>query len=234
MHEAKQKDFREFNHFNEFFTRELEPASRPISDHICISPVDGSISQFGSIDRQTLVQAKGQQYTLDQLFAGNAEIASLFNQGCFITLYLSPGDYHRIHMPVDGRLLKTLYVPGQLFSVNTRSTRIVKNLFTRNERIINLFETAYGPMVLVMVGAIFVSSMQTDWQGVITPTENFKTDSYDYASHGESYLYNKGDDIARFNMGSTVILLFAKGAFEWRKDLINGSAIKTGMALSAN
>jgi len=211
---AKQPDGTAYKTFNKFFTRELRPDVRPISQdkNIIISPVDGSISQIGKIESEEIFQAKGRYYNLDTLLAGDVSAAD-FKVGQFATLYLSPRDYHRIHMPLDGKLVKMIYVPGKLFSVNSHTTRVVNNLFARNERVVSIFETEIGPMAIVMVGAMNVGSMETVWAGEITPAKKRNITITDYKD--QQIQLKRGEEMGRFNMGSTVILLFPKGKSEW-------------------
>ncbi len=227
----KQKP-EEFIHFNEFFTRALMEGARPITDSKVISPVDGFISQFGAINNNRLIQAKGRDYTLTDLLAGDEDSSKLYENGQFSTLYLSPKNYHRIHMPIDGQLTKMTFVPGRLFAVNQHTTHVVTNLFARNERLIMHFNTELGPVSLIMVGAIFVGSMETIWQGQITPTKERDIKKWDYTENGKQVELIKGQEIGRFNMGSTVILLFPKDTIQWQEKLNKGQAIMMGQALA--
>jgi phosphatidylserine decarboxylase len=212
---AKQPDGTTYIHFNDFFTRELRPDARPIvgDKNTIISPVDGSISQIGKINSGDIFQAKDRLYDLNALLAGDHEMAENFKDGQFTTLYLSPRDYHRIHMPLDGKLIKMTYAPGKLFAVNNHTVKVVEQLFARNERIISYFETAIGSMAIIMVGAMNVGSMETVWAGEITPTNNRSITITDYKDR-QIYL-KRGDEIGRFNMGSTVIVLFGKDRAHW-------------------
>ena len=207
LNEAQLEDIEEYKHFNDFFTRALKDGSRPISDSKVVSPVDGVVSQFGSIKEALIVQAKGKKYSVEALLAENSK-NDLYTS--FVTIYLSPKDYHRIHMPFDGSLKSMKYIPGNLFSVNQRTVNNINQVFARNERLVCYFETEYGEIALVMVGAIFVGSMETSWEGQITPpyTKSIKTYDYDY----RQIELSKGEELGRFNMGSTVILLMPKGA----------------------
>lgn len=232
MQSSIKQDPEEFNHFNEFFTRALKEDARPISDSKIISPVDGFISQYGTIENRQLLQAKGHHYRLIDLLAGDEDSAQDFKTGEFSTLYLSPKDYHRIHMPVDGRLTKMTFVPGKLFAVNQHTTHVVNNLFARNERLIMYFETEFGAMVLIMVGAIFVGSMETVWQGQITPTKERQIRHWRYDDLDKQLAFKKGQELGRFNMGSTVILLFPEKAIQWQKELCPGQPIIMGQPLS--
>jgi len=207
LNEAQLEDIEEYKHFNDFFTRALKDGSRPISDSKVVSPVDGVVSQFGSIKEALIVQAKGKKYSVEALLAENSK-NDLYTS--FVTIYLSPKDYHRIHMPLDGSLKSMKYIPGNLFSVNQRTVNNIDQVFARNERLVCYFETEYGDIALVMVGAIFVGSMETSWEGQITPPYTKSIKTYDYDSR--QIELSKGKELGRFNMGSTVILLMPKGA----------------------
>ena len=207
LNEAQLEDIEEYKHFNDFFTRALKDGSRPISDSKVVSPVDGVVSQFGSIKEALIVQAKGKKYSVEALLAENSKNDFYTS---FVTIYLSPKDYHRIHMPFDGSLKLMKYIPGNLFSVNQRTVNNIDQVFARNERLVCYFETEYGDIALVMVGAIFVGSMETSWEGQITPPYTKSIKTYDYDSR--QIELSKGKELGRFNMGSTVILLMPKGA----------------------
>ncbi len=207
LNEAQLEDIEEYKHFNDFFTRALKDGSRPISDSKVVSPVDGVVSQFGSIKESLIVQAKGKKYSVEALLAENSKNDFYTS---FVTIYLSPKDYHRIHMPLDGSLKTMKYIPGNLFSVNQRTVNNIDQVFARNERLVCYFETEYGEIALVMVGAIFVGSMETSWEGQITPPYTKSIKTYDYDSR--EIELSKGEELGRFNMGSTVILLMPKGA----------------------
>lgn len=233
LSEASEPDYRAYRHFNHFFTRSLRAGIRTIdTGNTVISPVDGCISQLGDIHAGELFQAKHRYYTLDSLLAGEQDMARHFQDGTFATLYLSPKDYHRIHMPVDGRLSRMTYVPGRLFAVNARTTRVVHNLFARNERIICLFETSIGPMALVMIGAINVGSLETVWSGEITPGTKRVIQAWNYHNDSSAIKLVKGEEMGRFNMGSTVLLLFGKGQVKWLPDLQSSNAVTLGMPLA--
>lgn len=228
---AKQPDVTAYSHFNDFFTRELRPDARPIAGdkNTIISPVDGSISQIGIINSEEIFQAKGRSYDLNALLAGDKDMAGKFSDGQFATLYLSPRDYHRIHMPLDGKLIKMTHVPGKLFAVNSHTVKVVNQLFARNERVISYFDTAIGPVALIMVGAINVGSMETVWSGEITPAKarNIKTTDYlDQQIH-----LKRGFEMGRFNMGSTVIVLTGKDRMRWLPDLQPEQLITMGMPI---
>lgn len=235
MQEALESDPSRYRSFNDFFTRALLPEARPVTQQTneIASPADGTLSQAGDIEAGYLFQAKGHDYSLFELLGGDQEMTGLFDEGHFATIYLSPRDYHRLHMPLDGKLKKMVHVPGRLFSVNETTCRQVPRLFARNERVISLFETAAGPMAMILVGAIFVSSIETVWAGTITPSR-LRVSSWDYAPKQQpaAVELDKGEEMGRFNMGSTVILLFAKDAVEWFEDFAPGSAVKMGSAIA--
>ena len=233
MSEAVIKDPLAYRSFNDFFTRKLETDARPIAggEHDIASPVDGEVSQSGTVDEGQLIQAKGRYYSLEALLGGDARMTSAFENGHFSTIYLSPRDYHRIHMPVDGHLTRMIHVPGRLFSVSQSTTSAVHNLFARNERVICQFETDNGPMIMVLVGAIFVGSMETVWSGLVTPAGQ-RVSSWDYGQQGaEQVFLRKGDEMGRFNMGSTVILLFPEDRAAWDPDHVAGQHVRMGQRI---
>ena len=205
--EAADEDINNYPHFNAFFTRALKPEARPIDDtpNSWVSPVDGLISQSTHIEGNKIIQAKCHPYTVEALVGGDISYAKQFNNGDAAVIYLSPKDYHRIHIPVDAKLLSMTYVPGDLFAVNPATVRQVDGLFARNERLVIRFENEQGPFCLIMVGAIFVGSMETVWEGKITPDYEPTIQHWDYQDN--NIQFNKGDEIGRFNMGSTVVLL---------------------------
>ena len=208
MAEAEISDIRSFESFNAFFTRALKPGARPLAEAAYICPVDGAISQCGAIVADQIFQAKGHQYSTTALVGGDAALAAHFENGAFATLYLSPRDYHRIHMPCDGVLRRMLYVPGDLFSVNPVTARGVPGLFARNERVVCVFDTLNGPMVLVLVGATIVGSMATVWHGVVNPPRRPKVTEWHYKAGAVAL--KQGDEMGRFLLGSTVVMLFPK------------------------
>lgn len=226
MEAAMESDPAAYENFNAFFTRALKPESRPIAPQGIISPVDGTVSQAGKIHGETLFQAKGYEYTLTELFGGFKQLANLFADGVFCTLYLSPKDYHRIHMPVDGHPLDMVYVPGRLFSVNQRTTEKVPRLFTRNERAIALFKSSAGPMAVVMVGAMFVGNIETVWEGCIVPSDFSKPQRWELPDNAKAL--KRGEEMGRFNMGSTVILLFDSDRAAWLPELAEGYKLQMG------
>jgi phosphatidylserine decarboxylase len=228
MTEAMETDPYCFGSFNEFFTRALKTDSRPITAGVgeIASPVDGTVSECGGIERDLLLQAKGRQYTLVDLLAGQVW-AKRFEGGSFATIYLAPFNYHRVHMPLGGQLLDTVYVPGRLFSVNSVTAQHVPRLFARNERVLTLFDTAFGQCALVMVGALNVGSMATVWAGDITPAARR------VVTHlpGPQVRLERGAELGRFNMGSTVILLFEPNRARWESRLSAGSVVRLGQLI---
>jgi phosphatidylserine decarboxylase len=236
MSEAVEPDLARYPSFNDFFTRALKPGARPLAAADLVSPVDGSISQFGRIEFDRILQAKGHRYSTTTLIGGDAGLARQFDDGSFATLYLSPRDYHRIHMPCDGRLLQMIHVPGDLFSVNPVTARGVPGLFARNERTVCVFERpgdglgAARLFILVLVGATIVGSMATVWHGVINAqrTKRIREWRYDTAS----IALKKGDEMGRFLLGSTVVLLFPKGPLVFDASWEPGKAIRMGEAMA--
>jgi phosphatidylserine decarboxylase len=230
MGEAAQSDPYSFGSFNEFFTRALKPGVRSVAadPNAIACPVDGTISQAGTIEGERLLQAKGRTYTLTELLAAQPW-ARDFEGGSFATIYLAPFNYHRVHMPVRGQLKDTVYVPGRLFSVNAATAAQVPNLFARNERVLTLFDTAFGQVALIMVGALNVGSMATVWAGDITPAARRTITRLPL--HDVSL--EKGAEMGRFNMGSTVILLFQRNRARWDAGLTAGAIVKLGQSLGA-
>ncbi|MDO5693417.1 MAG: archaetidylserine decarboxylase [Pseudomonadota bacterium] len=229
MSEAANPDITSYGTFNEFFTRPLRPGARPLAEADYICPVDGAISQFGAIERDQIFQAKGHAYSTTALLAGDTRLAAEFEHGQFATLYLSPKDYHRIHMPCAGRLQRMVYVPGDLFSVNPVTARGVPGLFARNERVVCLFDTARGPLVLVLVGATIVGSMATVWHGVVNPSRPGEIQRHDYA--GQAVELDKGAEMGRFLLGSTVVLLWPNGTLRFNPDWAPARAVRMGEAM---
>ena len=228
MAEALEQDINAYQSFNHFFTRELKPGIRPIcsdSDAI-VCPADGAVSQAGTITGGNIFQAKGKSFSAIDLLGGDAERAQPFNDGIFTTIYLSPKDYHRLHMPLTGTLTEMVHIPGRLFSVNTATTNAVPGLFARNERVCCLFDTEAGPMALVLVGAIFVSSIETVWHGVVTPPTLPSIYSWQYQQSAPTL--KKGEELGRFNMGSTIIVLFGNGKARWDAGLKADKIVKLG------
>ncbi len=230
LQQAVNPDPASYKTFNEFFTRPIKPELRPIASTDLVSPVDGCISQIGAIQQGEIFQAKGHQYTAQALLGGNEVLVSQFNQGQFATIYLSPKDYHRIHMPCAGTLKQQIYIPGRLFSVAPHTARTVPNLFARNERVVALFDTAYGAMAMVLVGAINVAAIETVWDGLITPPKGKKLSSKEYDK--QQINLKKGEEMGRFNMGSTVILLFTQDAPKFSQTMESGLPLIMGQAIS--
>lgn len=216
MSEAADPDIGRYASFNEFFTRPLQAGARPLAAADFICPVDGAISQFGAIEHDQIFQAKGHRYSTTALVGGDGELAAQFADGSFATLYLSPKDYHRIHMPCDGRLLRMIHVPGDLFSVNPVTARGVPGLFARNERVVCIFDSAQGPFVLVLVGATIVGSMATVWHGVVNPPRPGQLRQWRYEDRQLSF--RQGEEMGRFLLGSTVVLLFPKGTLKFNAE----------------
>ena len=227
LSEAALEEVTDYPTFNDFFTRRLKPGVRPIdfSQNALVSPADGVIVQSQHIHNHTLIQAKCHDYTLEALLGGDMSYAKQFYNGDSAVIYLSPKDYHRVHMPYEGKLLSMTYVPGDLFSVNPATVRQVEGLFARNERLIIRFAGEKGPFCLIMVGAIFVGSMETVWEGKITPPYQPTLQHWEY---DEQPTYQKGDEIGRFNMGSTVILLTPENQIPELGMIQNGTAVKMG------
>lgn len=229
MSEAAQPDPAAHATFNEFFTRALKPGARPLAQADYVCPVDGAISAFGTIDRDQIFQAKGHRYTSTALLAGNTRWSAEFTDGQFATLYLSPRDYHRIHMPCDGRLIRMTYVPGSLFSVNPVTARSIPGLFARNERVVCLFETAHGLLALVLVGATIVGSIATVWHGVVNAPRPGKIVAFDYEDR--DIRLAQGAEMGRFLLGSTVVLLWQRGTLCFNPDWAAGRAVRMGEVL---
>jgi len=229
MAEAERENHEQYVSFNDFFTRELKAGARPIvqDENTIASPADGAISEIGTIEKDQLLQAKGHKYSLLALLGGDTALAEQFNNGAFATIYLSPKDYHRVHMPLAGTLQKTLYVPGKLFSVNQTTANNVPGLFARNERLVCVFETDSGPMIVILVGAMIVAAIETVWAGQIAP-QSKKVNAIDLTKTIE---LNKGGEMGRFKLGSTAIVLFPENTVTWNETLENGSAIQLGELL---
>ena len=233
MDEALDSDIASYLTFNDFFTRALKPGARPLARAGLVCPVDGAISQFGAIKHDQLFQAKGHHYSTTALVGGDAALAAQYQNGHFATIYLSPKDYHRIHMPCDGRLTRMIYVPGELFSVNPVTARGVPGLFARNERVVCVFESARGPFVLALVGATIVGSMATVWHGVVNPPRGKAVREWRYPASGQlEVVLKQGEEMGRFLLGSTVVLLFPKGPLRFNPDWAPGRAVRLGEAMA--
>ncbi|QDF98928.1 phosphatidylserine decarboxylase [Azoarcus sp. DD4] len=226
MAEAANPDPAAYASFNEFFTRPLKEGARPLADAPLVCPVDGAISQFGAIERGQIFQAKGHRYSTTAMVGGDRDLAALFDNGHFATLYLSPRDYHRIHMPCAGRLLRMIHVPGELFSVNPTTARGVPGLFARNERVVCVFDSGHGPFALVLVGATIVGSMATVWHGVVNPPRPGQIRDWRYPE-GQVVL-QQGEEMGRFLLGSTVVMLFPRGDLRFNAEWAPARAIRLG------
>ncbi len=231
MDEAANSDPAAYATFNDFFTRALKPDARPLADARLVCPVDGAVSQFGAIDHGRIFQAKGRDYSTAALLAGDAALAARFNDGHFATIYLSPRDYHRIHMPCAGKLLEMTYVPGDLYSVNPATARGVDRLFARNERVVCVFEDEQGqPFVMVLVGATIVGSMATVWHGVVNPPRRPAVEKWDYRA--QDIRLAKGEEMGRFLLGSTVVLLFPAGPLQFNASWRPAKPVRLGEAMA--
>ena len=232
MEEAEQSDYRQYATFNEFFTRHLKVGARPVAtgENVIVSPVDGAVSEVGQLDEDRLLQAKGHYYRVDTLLGGHSKYADIFRNGYFMTAYLAPRDYHRFHMPIEGRLLEMVHVPGRLFSVNPTSVAKISQLFGRNERVVCFFDTAVGPMAMVIVGAMLVGGIATVWQGTITPPTKKTTSTTNYQN--ENIVLALTKNYSDFKMGSTVILLFPENTLQWDAMLQPNKMLKMGEAIA--
>jgi len=230
MHEAADTDIRNYPTFNDFFTRALSLTTRPIANASFICPVDGTISQFGDIALDQIFQAKGHSYSISALLAGEKALSTKFKDGSFATLYLSPKDYHRIHMPCDGRLISMRYVPGSLFSVNPATAQGVPGLFARNERVVCEFESKiHGTFIMVLVGATIVGSMATVWHGIINLPRSRNIREWAYLD--QNIELKQGEEMGRFLLGSTVVLLFQKNTLQFNQAWAPAKSIKLGEML---
>ena len=230
MGEALDPDIASYPTFNAFFTRALKPGARPLASADLVCPVDGAISQFGAIDKDQIFQAKGHRYSTTAVLGGDAALATQFEGGHFATIYLSPKDYHRIHMPCDGVLTRMIYVPGDLFSVNPTTARGVPGLFARNERVVCLFDAPQGAFALILVGATIVGSMATPWHGVINPPRLAGVREWTYPA-GQVSL-KQGDEMGRFLLGSTVVMLFPEGPLQFNPAWVPERGVKLGEVMA--
>lgn len=230
MNDAAQSEIDYYQTFNEFFTRALKDDIRPVAagDNTLACPCDGIVSQAGAIRAGDILQAKGRTYSVLELLGGDTDMAAQFADGRFATIYLSPRDYHRLHMPLDANLIRMIHVPGRLFSVAEWTVEEIPRLFARNERLVCYFETSAGPMVMVLVGAINVSAIETVWSGQVIPPRGKKISEFDY-SHTRKEI-SKGDEMGRFNMGSTVILLTGDNV-EWLANITAGEPVQMGQQI---
>lgn len=229
MAEAANSDIHSYTSFNEFFTRPLRNDARPLTQAKFICPVDGAISQCGAIKQGQIFQAKGHSYSATALVGGDVKLAAQFEDGDFATIYLSPRDYHRIHMPCDGKLTRMIYVPGELFSVNPTTARGVPGLFARNERVVCVFDTDNGPFILTLVGATIVGSMSTSWHGVVNPPRTKQVREWTYQD--QHIILKKGEEMGRFLLGSTVVLLFPKQTVQFNPDWAPQGAVNMGQLM---
>ena len=225
MSEAENPDIASYKTFNEFFTRALKPGARPMALADLVCPVDGAISQFGAIEGEQIFQAKGHHYSALAVVGGDAQLAAKFQGGHFATIYLSPRDYHRIHMPCAATLRKMIYVPGDLFSVNPATARGVPGLFARNERVVCEFDTAGGPLAMILVGATIVGSMATVWHGVVNPPRTANLREWIYPDGPK---FAQGAEMGRFLLGSTVVMLLPKGPLSFNTAWTPGAAVRLG------
>lgn len=226
MDEALNPDITSYSSFNEFFTRALRPDARPLANADFICPIDGRISQFGAIDDDQIYQAKGHKFSTTALVGGDATLAAKFQHGSFANLYLSPRDYHRIHMPCDGKLTRMIYIPGDLFSVSPAAARGIPGLFARNERVVCVFDTANGPFVMTLVGATIVGSMATVWHGVVNPPRAPQICEWTYDD--QNIVLKKGEELGRFLLGSTVVMLFPKDTMSFNPAWQPAGPVKLG------
>jgi len=227
MNEADNPDIASYKSFNEFFTRPLKMGVRPLAAADFVCPVDGAISQLGAIDDHQILQAKGHRFTTAALLGGDTELAARFRHGSFANLYLSPRDYHRLHMPCDGKLTRMIHVPGALFSVNPATARGVRNLFARNERVVCVFQSPeFGRFVMVLVGATIVGSMATVWHGVVNPKRSNEISEWTYAE--QDIVLEKGEEMGRFLLGSTIVMLFEPDTIAFNSDWAPERPVRLG------
>lgn len=231
MSEAAEPDYRKYQSFNQFFTRPLAENARPLAEgNIVLSPADGAISEMGNIEDGKILQAKGQTYTTLELLGGEEQLATHFRHGTFTTIYLSPRDYHRVHAPVSGTLCDMIYVPGDLFSVNQTTANHVPRVFARNERLITIFDTDIGKVAVILVGAMIVAGIETTWSGQVAPPA--KKNVTLFAKNPSPVTLAKGDELGRFKLGSTVILLFEKDRVRLNSLMAAGTPVRMGDRLA--
>ncbi len=226
--EAVSRDLKNYPSFNHFFTRQLKPEVRPITaiENGVACPADGTVSQSGNITEGEIFLAKGKTFTVTALLGGENNLADIFRNGVFTTIYLSPKDYHRIHMPLDGTMKQSLYIPGRLFVINRTAVNLDHELYAKNERVVSIFDTKAGPMAIVLIGSIFSSSIETVWDGVITPSPETEIRHWNYPFNPP--VAKKGEEMGRFNMGSTVIVLFGKDKVKWETQSVAGNRVQMG------
>ncbi len=225
--EALQTDPYQYSCFNDLFTRQLQPDARPIAMGLydLVAPADGNISKIGEINEGQIIQAKGHDFSVQDLLGGNSKYSDIFRKGSFATVYLAPKDYHRVHMPIDGTLTEMIYIPGTLFSVNPQTASCTPNLFARNERVVTFYQTNIGPVAVVLVGAMIVGSIETVWAGTITPPRKTSIETWNYTNRIH---LKRGNELGRFKLGSTVILLFPEGKVTWDPTLTDNSILNMG------
>jgi phosphatidylserine decarboxylase len=233
MSEAAVPDLLAYASFNDFFTRALRPGARPLAKANLVCPVDGAISECGTIAGEQIFQAKGHHYSISALLGSDTDWAEKFKNGSFATLYLSPRDYHRIHMPCAGRLVRMIHVPGNLFSVNPLMARKIPGLFARNERVVCIFESEHGPFALVLVGAVIVGSVETVWHGVVTPPHNRRVSTWHYGGSENVVELAQGAEMGRFRLGSTVVALFARQDMRFAPGWMPGKPVRMGEAMGS-
>ncbi|MDR2014840.1 MAG: archaetidylserine decarboxylase [Azoarcus sp.] len=233
MSEAAEPDLLAYASFNDFFTRALRPGARPLAEANLVCPVDGAISECGAIAGEQIFQAKGHHYSTRALLGGDADLAKKFENGVFATLYLSPRDYHRVHMPCAGRLVRMIHVPGSLFSVNPLMARKIPGLFARNERVACVFESEQGPFVLVLVGAVIVGSVETVWHGVVAPPHRHQACIWNYGGSENIITLPQGAEMGRFKLGSTVVALFARHDVRFTAGWMPGKPVRMGEAMGS-
>ncbi len=230
MTEALEPQIASYESFNAFFTRALRPGARPLAQSDWVCPVDGAVSQCGRIEHDRVIQAKGHTYSTQALLGGDQDLAATFQDGWFATLYLSPRDYHRIHMPCEAELVRMTHIPGSLYSVNPATARGIEGLFARNERVVCLFETARGPFALILVGATIVGSMATTWHGVVNPPRFGAPRRWDYAQG--AIRLAQGAEMGRFLLGSTVVMLWPTGPLQFKAGWMPGTSVRMGEAMA--
>jgi len=231
MREAAEPDVLAYTNFNDFFTRALRPGVRPLAETDLVCPADGAISECGAIAGEQIFQAKGHHYSTQALLGGDTGLAKKFENGAFATIYLSPRDYHRIHMPCAGRLVRMIHVPGSLFSVNPLMASKIPGLFARNERVVCVFESEQGPFALVLVGAVIVGSVETVWHGVVTPPHNRRVSFWNYGGSENIVELAQGAEMGRFKLGSTVVALFSRRDTRFAPDWLPAKQVRMGEAM---
>jgi len=233
MSQANAEDPSSYQNFNAFFTRALKDDARPIDlESDLVFPADGAISQLGDINEGKIFQAKGRDFSLNAILGGDPKLSDKFENGRFATIYLSPRDYHRVHMPITGKLIETIYVPGDLYSVNQCTAENIDGLFARNERLVVIFETAAGPMAMILVGAMIVAGIETPWSGQVCPIGKALQKQHFCAASKEDIVIEKGEEMGRFKLGSTVVLLFAEDAINWKQHLFPQMPTVLGEAMA--